>query len=271
MKLEKNNKYSKKLTAGLSAILISASLLSGCANNTVESVEPTEIVEVTPEPIIEEEISFEQKLDELGVQDPNPSEERTCGSAFLVTYEVNGEKKAVIVSIIRDNINGSRKIVYFFDNEIELFSREYIESIDEKAIFLPDDGMEYYKPSNDSENVINIISIDSVKTLPTYIMIAYNPDEEMPVRNANIAELDKYISKIGISVKQDNFYNKHDEYLNILYKQNGGNPSTGIESIKIEELVNYYYDIIYEENRVTLDELIYTFENANDKALVKSN
>lgn len=269
MKLEKNNKYVKRLTAGLSAILVSASLLSGCANNTVESVEPAEIVEVTPEPIIEEEISFEQKIEELGVQDP--SEERSCGTAILVTYEVNGEKKAVIVSIIRDNVNGSRKIVYFFDNEIELFSRDYVESIDEKTIILPDDGLEYYKPSNYGENIINIISIESVKSLPAYIMLAYNPDEEMPVRNAYIEELDKYILKIGISVKQDNFYNKHDEYLNILYKKNGGNLSTGKESIKIEELVNYYYDIIYEENRVTLDELINTFENANDKALVKSN
>ena len=56
MKLQKNNKYKNKIAAGLSAIIIASTALTGCGSNDieitspVETVEPTTISEPTPMP-----------------------------------------------------------------------------------------------------------------------------------------------------------------------------------------------------------------------------
>src|SRR5574344_933489 len=58
MKLQRNNKYTKRLTAGLASAILSASILVGCTNTQALTPTPTptpiEIVEVEEKPIIKD-------------------------------------------------------------------------------------------------------------------------------------------------------------------------------------------------------------------------
>ena len=56
MKLQKNNKYAKKITAGLGALVVSLGILTGCNNTKNDAVMPTETPVVTEMPIKEEEV-----------------------------------------------------------------------------------------------------------------------------------------------------------------------------------------------------------------------
>ena len=50
MKLQKNNKYGKRITAGLSALVVSLGILTGCNNSEVKLEEPIETIQVTATP-----------------------------------------------------------------------------------------------------------------------------------------------------------------------------------------------------------------------------
>ena len=60
MKLQRNNKYAKKITAGLGAVILSASILVGCGNNTTEkSIETPTVTEMSmPTPEIKNEYYY---------------------------------------------------------------------------------------------------------------------------------------------------------------------------------------------------------------------
>lgn len=66
MKLQKNNKYEKRITAGLSALVVSLGILTGCNNSEVKLEEPIETIQVTATPkptlIPEEEKTIEQRM-----------------------------------------------------------------------------------------------------------------------------------------------------------------------------------------------------------------
>src|SRR5574344_1214090 len=60
MKLQRNNKYVKRITAGLISAILSASILVGCSNTQALTPTSTKIVEVTPIPI-EKELGEKQE------------------------------------------------------------------------------------------------------------------------------------------------------------------------------------------------------------------
>ena len=133
MKLEKNNKYVKRLTAGLSAILVSASLLSGCSNNTVESVEPTEIVEATPTPTPErlQNLPLEEEMALLGVNDLNSQEiKQNVIETMIIIYKINNNVKVAFTYFVGEFIdnNTTFKIYEAFTDtlifEITFYSTE---------------------------------------------------------------------------------------------------------------------------------------------------
>ena len=55
MKLQRNNKYAKKITIGLGALIVSLGILTGCNNNKDEAVMPTETSIVTEKSIVDDD------------------------------------------------------------------------------------------------------------------------------------------------------------------------------------------------------------------------
>ena len=56
MKLQRNNKYARRLTAGLGALVVSLGILTGCNNTKNDVVMPTETPVVTETQVEVEEV-----------------------------------------------------------------------------------------------------------------------------------------------------------------------------------------------------------------------
>lgn len=145
MKLQRDNKYTKKIAVGISTLLLTTSMLSGCADGIYESYIPvhtpseTEIVEVVSTPSAEEPVVIETPTPEIEAENSNsyfkrfseeeaseaiekmlftdPEEVDILGFYYAANFYVDGEPKVMFGKV--KNSNESNKYIF-----VDLFTGE---------------------------------------------------------------------------------------------------------------------------------------------------
>lgn len=126
MKLQRNNKYAKKITIGLGALIVSLGILTGCNNNKDEAVMPTETSIVTEKSIVDDDyfsnyynISDEEisnRINRLSIKYPGSGFERG-NVGTMVLKDKNGNFKILMLNLSRNEKDGITTIREMFTNE----------------------------------------------------------------------------------------------------------------------------------------------------------
>lgn len=150
MKLQRNNKYSKMIVNNIAAVLLSCSILSGCAegnaiigessvpeNISMSDVVTTPVVEIEPQVIEKDENYYmsysqitdaerERRLSNLDVKYPNA----VHNGSFVNTLVIkgNGSYKIIPVITVRDPLNN---VVNIYD----LFTEEKLFDCDIQSVY----------------------------------------------------------------------------------------------------------------------------------------
>lgn len=111
MKLQKNNKYAKRVTAGLGALVVSLGILTSCSSNNINCIENTEFYISGNEEVIE-------CLSELDIK--NKYENVTLNKVGTLVLKDEEGKYRIIQTLEKPDLNND--IVNIYD----LFSRNYL-------------------------------------------------------------------------------------------------------------------------------------------------
>ena len=240
MKLQKNNKYKNKIAAGLSAIIIASTALTGCSESSIiqfnveitpepyeEYVEPTSTPNPTPEPTP----TIEEDIETLGIinEDVMISDADRFGLIFRMP---NGKEKVVETLYNRE---GNKYTFYDVFTEIPIVTatnctqdEHYHIYYDEAEILVP-----YFE---DAKIVMIGVQIDIENYAIAYIDA--DLEEKMPY----------FIEKL-YGKEIEGFINSEDY------------------SFTKEQLAEHYVEFFPRENRVTAEELQTGLEKDSAKVL----
>ena len=240
MKLQKNNKYKNKITAGLSAIIIASTALTGCSESSIiqfnvevtpepyeEYVEPTSTPDPTPEPTP----TIEEDIETLGII----NEEVMISDAdrFGLIFRMPNGKEKVVETLY--NREGNKYTFYDVFTEIPIVTatnctqdEHYHIHYDEAEILVP-----YFEDAK-------IVMIGVQFDIENYAMAYIDADleEKMPY----------FIEKL-YGKEIEGFINPEDY------------------SFTKEQLAEHYVEFFPRENRVTAEELQTGLEKDSAKVL----
>ena len=240
MKLQRNNKYKNKIAAGLSAIIIASTALTGCSESSIiqfnveitpepyeEYVEPTSTPNPTPEPTP----TIEEDIETLGIinEEVMISDEDRFGLIFRMP---NGKEKVVETLYNRE---GNKYTFYDVFTEIPIVTatnctqdEHYHIHYDEAEILVP-----YFE---DAKIVMIGVQFDIENYAIAYIDA--DLEEKMPY----------FIEKL-YGKEIEGFINSEDY------------------SFTKEQLAEHYVEFFPRENRVTAEELQTGLEKDSAKVL----
>lgn len=141
MKLQRNNKYLNKITAGLSSLLLASTLIAGCANENEGTLNSTKIVETVDEqiPVVDEQVPAEKVRDityflnyyrlrkeaveieekKYDVKYPNELLRMNQVNTLIVK---NNEEENYKIILVKQIIDKENNIIHYY----ELFTDEHI-------------------------------------------------------------------------------------------------------------------------------------------------
>ena len=243
MKLQKNNKYKNKIAAGLSAIIIASTALTGCGSNDIEITSPVETVEPTT------------------ISEPTPMPTSTPKPTPVPTPEIDGyvEELGIInedtmlfdadrFGIIFKMPNGIAKIVEVL-YEVEGDKFTFYDVFTETPIVTATNCTqgEYYKIYYDEAEILipyfedaKIVMLETQRYIDNYALSSFGPEE---------VDVYKEITEKYYGL---NFGDVVDPYKHSFSKR---------------ELAEMYIMTIPKENRVTAEELQTGLEKDSAKVL----
>ena len=240
MKLQKNNKYKNKIAAGLSAIIIASTALTGCSESSIiqfnvevtpepyeEYVEPTSTPDPTPEPTP----TIEEDIETLGIvnEDVMISDADRFGLIFRMP---NGKEKVVETLYNRE---GNKYTFYDVFTEIPIVT----------ATNCTQD--EYYKIHYDEAEIL-VPYFEDAKI----VMIGV----QFEIENYTVAHIDPTLQG-----RMSYFVEKYYE------TEMGELIDPEDYSFTKEQLAEHYVEFFPKENRVTAEELQTGLEKDSAKVL----
>ena len=240
MKLQKNNKYKNKIAAGLSAIIIASTALTGCSESSMirfnvevtpepyeEYVEPTSTPDPTPEPTP----TIEEDIETLGIvnEDVMISDADRFGLIFRMP---NGKEKVVETLYNRE---GNKYTFYDVFTEIPIVT----------ATNCTQD--EYYKIHYDEAEIL-VPYFEDAKI----VMIGV----QFEIENYTVAHIDPTLQG-----RMSYFVEKYYE------TEMGELIDPEDYSFTKEQLAEHYVEFFPKENRVTAEELQTGLEKDSAKVL----
>ena len=240
MKLQRNNKYKNKIAAGLSAIIIASTALTGCSESSIiqfnveitpepyeEYVEPTSTPNPTPEPTP----TIEEDIETLGIinEDVMISDADRFGLIFRMP---NGKEKVVETLYNRE---GNKYTFYDVFTEIPIVT----------AINCTQD--EYYQ-----------IHYDEAE-----ILVPYFEDAKIVMIGVQF-EIENYTE----AYIDPTLHEKSSYFLEKYYGKKAGELIDPEEYLFTkEQLAEHYVEFFPKENRVTAEELQTGLEKDSVKVL----
>ena len=240
MKLQKNNKYKNKIAAGLSAIIIASTALTGCSESSIiqfnveitpepyeEYVEPTSTPNPTPEPTP----TIEEDIETLGIinEEVMISDEDRFGLIFRMP---NGKEKVVETLYNRE---GNKYTFYDVFTEIPIVTA-----------------------TNCIQDEDYHIHYDEVEILASYFKEA-----ELVMIGAQF-DIENYTAAYIESTLQD----RMPYFLEKYYGKKEGELIDSEEYLFTkEQLAEHYVEFFPRENRVTAEELQTGLEKDSAKVL----
>ena len=240
MKLQKNNKYKNKIAAGLSAIIIASTALTGCSESSIiqfnvevtpepyeEYVEPTSTPDPTPEPTP----TIEEDIETLGIvnEDVMISDADRFGLIFRMP---NGKEKVVETLYNRE---GNKYTFYDVFTEIPIVT----------ATNCTQD--EYYKIHYDEAEIL-VPYFEDAKI----VMIGV----QFEIENYTVAHIDPTLQGRMSYFVEKYYGTKMGELID---------PED--YSFTKEQLAEHYVEFFPRENRVTAEELQTGLEKDSAKVL----
>ena len=240
MKLQKNNKYKNKIAAGLSAIIIASTALTGCSESSIIQFN----VEVTPEP-------YEEYVEPTSTPDPTPEPTPTIEEDIETLGIINEEvmiSDADRFGLIFRMPNGKEKVVetlYNREGNKYTFYDVFTEIPIVTATNCTQD--EYYKIHYDEAEIL-VPYFEDAKI----VMIGVQFDIEnyaMAYIDADLEEKMPYFIEKLYGKEIEGFINPEDY------------------SFTKEQLAEHYVEFFPRENRVTAEELQTGLEKDSAKVL----
>ena len=240
MKLQKNNKYKNKIAAGLSAIIIASTALTGCNESSMIRFN----VEVTPEP-------YEEYVEPTATPKPTP--------APTPTIEEDMESLGIVEDDFEIDYGGVFGLVFKMSNgKIKIVETIWNHDGDKSVFCDAFTNIPIMSATNCTSDYKFDITYDEAEILVPYFM-----DSELEMIGIQ-AHLENYI---GNNLDDDMW-----ERLKYIIPKYFNKEYT--ETISFDEciftrewLAEFYIDLVPRENRVTAEELQTGLEKDSAKVL----
>lgn len=240
MKLEKNNKYSgKKILTTLSMTLLTSTLLMGCSSVHAEEAPvlpqttPTISAEITQKPMVTPTPIIEPTATPTTL--PSRTREEEIEALNITTeYRMSQKCDTYAIRAIIYTVNDTCKIAFVWGGGDRIICTSF-NYFDHTPMFQ-----------------IPFVEIIGIKTseidLTKYSCLCYEESDKVEVISSDsVKSLEQNLDKLGI----EHGKSQYSETM----------PKLVTQYVTLEELANYYLDVVPEPNRVYPSDLIIENEN----------